>query len=250
MAHATARPGSGPAVAGRGNNPQVRDVGPRRPLVKMRRTGPGGINTSSAVQWSDKKCCVTLGRSYAGLMAARFLRGVAVLDARDGRGGLIPKVYDMPPFPDRITGTNRFAATRARLTAGYFIVPHLDIKDDLPADHFDALGGISEDLILHRCKSPESQSLSPRTPVASGSVNGTRDPHWHAGNRGADWDGAWEILGPGGCGFDDRTWGHCGPSFVHGCSCLGMQGPADLPRMGPISGERLLWHNDGCCPSD
>lgn len=63
------------------------------------------------------RSCVIVGGGPAGLTAAlylaRFLRGVTVFDAHDGRAGLIPKTHNLAPFPDGISGADLLARMRA-----------------------------------------------------------------------------------------------------------------------------------------
>lgn len=51
----------------------------------------------------------------------------------------------------RFAGIRRviFAATQARVAAKYFVFPHLTINDFLHGADFEAIGGVSEDLVLH-----------------------------------------------------------------------------------------------------
>lgn len=51
----------------------------------------------------------------------------------------------------RFAGMRRvvFAATQARVAAKYFVFPHLSIDDFLHGDDFEAIGGVSEDVVLH-----------------------------------------------------------------------------------------------------
>lgn len=51
----------------------------------------------------------------------------------------------------RFVGIGRvvFAATQARVAAKYFVFPHLRIADFKNGDDFTAIGGISEDRVLH-----------------------------------------------------------------------------------------------------
>ena len=52
--------------------------------------------------------CVIVGGGPAGLTAAlylaRFLRRVTVIDAQEGRAGMIPITHNLAPFPDGISG--------------------------------------------------------------------------------------------------------------------------------------------------
>ena len=52
--------------------------------------------------------CVIVGGGPAGLTAAlylaRFLRSVIVIDAKDGRAGIIPKTHNLAAFPEGISG--------------------------------------------------------------------------------------------------------------------------------------------------
>lgn len=57
--------------------------------------------------------CLIVGGGPAGLTAAlylaRFLRGVTVFDAKEGRARLIPKTHNLAPFPDGISGCDLLA---------------------------------------------------------------------------------------------------------------------------------------------
>ncbi len=63
------------------------------------------------------KDCIIVGGGPAGLTAAlylaRFLRDVVVIDAREGRAGLIPKTHNLAPFPAGITGQDLLGQMRS-----------------------------------------------------------------------------------------------------------------------------------------
>lgn len=63
------------------------------------------------------KDSIIVGGGPAGLTAAlylaRFLRDVVVIDAREGRAGLIPKTHNLAPFPAGITGQDLLGQMRS-----------------------------------------------------------------------------------------------------------------------------------------
>jgi len=63
------------------------------------------------------KDCVIVGGGPAGLTAAlylaRFLRSVKVIDAEEGRAGMIPKTHNLAPFPDGISGRDLLERMRS-----------------------------------------------------------------------------------------------------------------------------------------
>ena len=69
------------------------------------------------VRTADVKDCIVVGGGPAGLTAAlylaRFLRSVAVVDAQEGRAGMIPATHNLAPFPDGISGPDLLERMRS-----------------------------------------------------------------------------------------------------------------------------------------